>query len=358
MAFVPDQPTGGFVPDEEPSRLAQTGRRVLRGLFQGGPIGAATAGVKEGLAGLDEASDTAGGAVTDTLAPHVPAEVAAAAGTVLKVGIPAVVGGVPGRAAGQPAMEAGARTLMRSALKPDPVARAGGANSDAAKAIQTMLDEGALATQGGAAKMRELVTKLNADVMKRIADSTEIVDKGHAMRETFKVLQKFRKQVNPEADMQKIRASWDEFNRNVADIIPISEAQALKQGTYGILAEKYARGGTPAIENEAATQAQMAQARGLRLGIEEKIPEVGALNAREAALINAIEIAEKRTGVAGNRDMAGIAWLASNPKMFAAALADRSPAFKSMLAQILYQGRKTVPATAGAVSAHSMGEAP
>lgn len=262
--------------------------------------------------------------------------------------LPMFGGAKAGAAAGAPVMERGAKGLMQSALKPDSAARVGGEFSDAAKAIQTMLDEGINVSQAGAAKMRSLIKELHDDVASRIAQSPAVVDKGNAMMQVNETLKKFTNQVNNRSDRAAILKAWREFNEDVADVIPIGKAQELKQGTYKVLADKYAKGGLPAVENEASTQGQMAIARGLRQSIEERIPEVKQLNARESALINALEIAEKRTGTAGNRDIAGIAWLANNPTAAAAMLADRSPLFKSILARLLYNTREVAPAAAGA----------
>lgn len=346
--------------DVKPNRFQEAAARIARGLVMGGPLGAATAGVGLGMEGLDKASEAAGGAVTDTLAGVVPAEVAGALGAATQVGIPSLVGGVPGGAVGKGVLEAGAKKLMHSALKPSAQSQMGGVNSDAAKAIQTMLDEGVNVSTGGALKMRNLINKLQGEVNAKIASSEGIVQKGAVYEQVREQLQKFYRQVNPNSDLKAIRTAWEEFMAHplVAEVdrIPVQTAQALKQGTYRILADKYAKGGLPAIENEASTQAQMAMARGLRKGIEDAVPGVGELNAREAALINALELAEKRAGMAGNRDIAGIAWLAQHPAAAAAMLADRSPAFKSAMARLLYRARNVAPAGAGAATAAAVTE--
>ena len=270
---------------------------VGRGFLSlGEDVGRETTGALH-AAGLSPAAANVGGAISDAATNFIPIGGGAAAGA----------------KAGAPVMDRTAKGLMQSALKPSGQALAGGVKSDAAKAIQTMLDEGINVSNAGAAKMRNLITGLHNDVAKHIATSTEVVDKGAAMLQINKTLQKFSNQVNKRADRDTILKVWKEFNDDVADVIPIQKAQELKSGTQRILADKYAKGGAPAIENEASTQAQMALARGLRLSIEDRIPEVAQLNAREHALINALEIAEKRAGLAGNRDIGGIAWLASNP---------------------------------------------
>jgi hypothetical protein len=353
----------------KPSRFQETASKIGLGLLRGGPMGAVTAGVGEGLRGIDEVADTAGGAATDALASvsgrrsvlnplglEVPPEVAGAVGAITKTAIPALVGATGTTSVGKPVMEAGAKRLMHSALKPSAQSQVGGVNSDAAKAIQTMLDEGVNVSTGGALKMRTLINKLHGDVAKQIAASPASVNKGHVASELFETLNRFREQVTSNADEAAILKAWAEFNGKYGATIPVQKAQSLKQGTYGILADKYAKGGQPAIENEASTQAQMAMARGLRKGIEEVVPGVDKLNAREAALINALELAERRAGMAGNRDLAGIAWLAQNPGAAAAMLADRSPAFKSILARMMYRGKNVIPATAGGFTAAAAAE--
>lgn len=241
-----------------------------------------------------------------------------------------------------PVLEKAAKGLMHSAIKP---ASKDIVSGDAAKAIDTMLKEGANVSSSGVAKLRGLVDKLHGEVAQKIeaaAKSGTTVDKSYVGSELYKTLQKFRNQLNSGADEAAILKSWQETSQKLAAKIPVDQAQSLKQGTYKILADKYAKIG--AVENEAATQAQMAGARGLRKGIEDAVPGVGPLNARESSVINAIEMAERRAGIGGNKDVGGIAWLANNPAAAAAMMADRSAAFKSWLANKIFQVRNAVPA--------------
>ena len=268
---------------------------------------------------------------------------AGVAANVAAQAIPMLLGGNVAAAGGAPVMEKAATGLMKSALKPSSKDIISG---DAAKAITTLLQEGANISIKGATKIRELINKLSSEVAQKISASPATVDKAHAASEVYKTLQKFRNQVNPGADSEAILKSWTEFNKMIANKIPVQEAQALKQGTYKVLADKYAKMG--AVENEASTQAQMSMARGLRQGIEEAVPGVGQLNAKESALINALEMAERRAGIGGNKDVGGIAWLANNPTVAAAMMADRSAAFKSWLANKIYSLRNTAPAAVGA----------
>ena len=329
-------------PKPQRNALLDSAMKIGRGFIQAGPIGAAAMGVGGAMETIDKAADVAGGATTDVLAKVAPPEVAAGVGTAVKLA-PTILGGLVGRSTGAPVMEGTAKKLMHSALKPSSKDIISG---DAAKAVDTLLKEGATISTTGATKLRAHINQLSKEVADKIAASPATVDKAHAASEVYKTLQKFRNQVNPGADTKAILNSWDEFNKMVANKIPVQEAQALKQGTYKVLADKYAKIG--AVENEAATQSQMAMARGLRQGIEEAVPGVGKLNAQESAIINALEMTEKRAGIAGNKDVGGIAWLANNPAAAAAMMADRSSAFKSWLANKIYQARNTVPAATGA----------
>lgn len=282
-----------------------------------------------------------GGKVTDvTGSPAAGVAVNAAAQA-----IPMLMGGQVAAAGTAPMMEKAASGLMRSALKPSAQDILSG---DAAKAVKTLLQEGATVSARGAVKLREKINQLASEVAQKISASKGTVDKSYPMSEVYQTLHKFKNQVTPGADQKAILKAWEEFSGNVGAKIPVQEAQALKQGTYKVLADKYAKGGMPAVENEASTQAQMAMARGLRKGIEETVPGVGQLNAQEAQLINALEMVEKRAGIAGNKDIGGLAWIANNPAAAAGLMAGRSEAFKSWLANKIFQYRNAVPGAAGA----------
>lgn len=104
-------------------------------------------------------------------------------------------------------------------------------------------------------------------------------------------------------------------------------AQQLKQGTYRTLKGKYGEVGS------AATEAQKALARGLKEEVAGAVPAVAPLNARESALIDALAVAERRTMMDANKNPVGLAAIAPTPAMFAAFLADRSGALKSLAAR-------------------------
>ena len=137
----------------------------------GGPMGMLG---RELLSSQEQFSKAAGGAATDVLATHVPPEVAGFAGAATEIAVPTVIGAVAGRALAQPPAQAMGERLMRSALKPSSKDLVSG---DAAKAVQTMLDEGVNVTAGGAAALRAKISALHGEVAKKIAASPEMVDK-------------------------------------------------------------------------------------------------------------------------------------------------------------------------------------
>ena len=112
--------------------------------------------------------------------------------------------------------------------------------------------------------------------------------------------------------------------------LPVQQAQALKQGTYQVLRKKYGEAGS------AATEAQKALARGLKEQVAEAVPAVAPLNARESALIEALDIAERRAMMDANKNPAGLGLIAPNAAAMAAFLADRSAGLKSLAARGLH----------------------
>jgi hypothetical protein len=119
--------------------------------------------------------------------------------------------------------------------------------------------------------------------------------------------------------------------------IPVQLAQRLKQGTYKSIGSKNFNelGGS-------TKEALRAGSKGLKEGIAAAEPSVSALNAREGDLINALDVAESRAYQALKNNPAGLAGLAQNPTQFALMLADRSDAFKALMARMMYQTGKAV----------------
>ena len=275
-----------------------------------------------------------GGGVTDAAAKVFPPEIAGGMGYVANVAtdvVPSLLGGGATAAARPVGQEAG-RRLMSSALKPTLENLRTG---KAAQAIETMLEGGYNATKGGVEAMRKEAAALGDQVAEAIASSSATVNKGEVGLRLKETLDKFRQQVNPQADIEALRKAWTDF-KNHPDLlgkmdIPVQLAQALKQGTYRALGSK------PYGEMQgAATEAQKALARGLKEEISTAVPAVAPLNKAEGKLLNAVEIAERRALMQGNNNLAGQALLAKNPEAGIGFMADKSSLFKSLLARALY----------------------
>lgn len=321
-------------------RLSRVGTAGAQGLFRGGPLGmvAGAAGEIGGQAqqAYDRAAYDVGGAVTDVGARiGLPPEVSAGIGYGTNVAMqaaPTVIGATIGSKLATPPMQSAGRAVMQSALKPPLAARESG---EAKRGIETLLKEGRNVSPGGAQKLSAEVSRLYDEVDSIIKSSQATVDKGWAASEISKVLQKFRSQVNPSADVKAILDSFDEFMKlGGTTKLPIQDAQSIKRGTQQILARKSAYGEV----GSAAEEAQKAMTRGLRLGIEHEAPGVIAPNLRQSELMNALDLVTKRVATAGNRDLGGLAFLAENLPAGVALQADRSAVIKSLTARGLYSG--------------------
>ncbi len=247
---------------------------------------------------------------------------------------------VPGAAAATEAgLKSGAREMMQSALKPPLKALQTG---KAARAIDTLLDEGINVTGGGADTLRGRIDVLNNNIAQRIANSPAIIDKYAASSQMQGLLNKFTKQVSPLSDVAAIQKAWDEFLAHPMMQgpygVPVQTAQELKQGTYRALGDK-SYGELKGAEIEA----QKTLARGLKEEIAKAVPEVRPLNAEESTLLNALSLVERRVLISANKNPIGLGFLTLNPKNFAAYMADRSELFKSLVARMLNTGSKAVP---------------
>ena len=310
-----------------------------------GAIGAYT---KEANDALERGAYKAGGAVTDlaTKAGASP-EVAGGAGLAANVGIqaiPVVAGGALGNPLSAP-MKSGAKALMQSAIKPTLKQLKSG---DAAKAINTMLNRGYNATEGGMARLKNQISKLNDEIADAIKNSAETVDKGEVGKALLQTFEKFKKQVNPESDLNAIKKAWTEFRNHPLLAgkrdIPVQLAQEMKQGTYKQVAKKYGE------LSGADVEAQKALARGLKEQIAAKVPAIKGLNAEEGELINTLNVAERRVLMGMNNNPAGLSLLAGNKAAAAAFMADKSALFKSLLARMMNSSAEPLATGAGAAA--------
>jgi hypothetical protein len=289
---------------------------------------------------VGEGAYAAGGAVTDLTGSP-------AAGYATNVGIQAIPAIAQGQIAKQvfaPAMQGGAESLMQSALKPTIKQIETG---EADTAIKTLLKEGLNPTKGGVEQLREMSKTTSQQLAEALKKSTATVNVSDVGRPVEEVLKRVRTQANPLSDINAVEGAWDEFSKlhplvRGREEIPVQLAQALKQGTYKELSGKYGELGN------AATEAQKGIARGLKEGISQAVPEASALNARNSALLQTLDVAERRALMDLNKNPFGLSLLAENKGAFAAFIADKSALFKSLLARMLYSGKDVVPNVAGA----------
>lgn len=129
------------------------------------------------------------------------------------------------------------------------------------------------------------------------------------------------------AEAAAAQNALDKWNATRGNL-PVDVAQQIKQGTYKVLKGKYGEVGS------ASTEAQKALARGLKENIAQVVPGIGALNAEESRLLKTLSVTERRALMDMNKNPLGLAALAGNPTGFAAFMADRSAAFKALVARI------------------------
>ena len=252
-----------------------------------------------------------------------------------------------GLAAGSPLLATllnrGANKLMMSAIKPAKNELKSGAGQ---KAVQTMLEEGVNPTLHrtifgrGLDTLEEKIGDLNNQISTIIANSNGKVSKSHVVSYLDDLLNKAKYSLAPESDMAAVQAVKDQFIAHplaTMENIPVQLAQKLKQGTYKSIGTKNFNeiGGY-------TKEALRSGAKGLKEGIAAAEPSVSALNAKEGDLINALDVAESRAYQALKNNPAGIAGLAENPAQFALMMADRSDAFKALIARMMYQTGKVV----------------
>lgn len=225
-----------------------------------------------------------------------------------------------------------ARKVMQQAVKPSISDLESGA---ADKAMGTMLKEGIKPTRGGMIAASKKANEFGNVVKQEIANSPATVNVVRAaapLRETYT---NALTQVNPEPDLNAVRAAWDQFIKSPLIAgkteIPVQTAQSIKSGTYRALADKYGEIGS------ASTEAQKALARGLRDEIAKAVPSVVDPLSREAALRQVMDVAGRRALIASNNNALGLGALRlDDPKSAATFLADRWTWLKAAMAQNLF----------------------
>lgn len=190
-----------------------------------------------------------------------------------------------------------ARRMYQSAIKPSTTLGA----DRVGQIVDTGLGEKIPVSEGGQAKLGERLGEVN-DQIKSTIDSAPLrtVNKYKVASRLSDTAKKFGTQVNPEADLNAIGESGNEFLRNQPGEIPGPDAQALKQGTYRTLNKKYGEIGS------ASTESQKTLARGLKEELANTYPELNELNATDSRLINLHDALEKAVLRSANREPFGI----------------------------------------------------
>lgn len=306
------------------AEVAGAGNSLVAALTSGGMrVGGATGARALGLRAV-------GGAATGAASAGLIDPSNAGTGAVIGAALPGAVklSGIAGDAVAQ-GSNALARRLMQSAVKPTIKQLKTG---DAATAVNALLDYGISPNEAGVNKLRGLIDGLNSQVADKIQNSNAVIDKNAVVGRLNDVRQMFGSQVSPTADLNAIQGVADDFMSHPnypGATIPVQDAQAMKQGTYQVLAKKYGQMGS------ADTEAQKGLARGLKEEIAGAVPEVAGLNAEESRLLTTLSVTERRALMEMNKNPMGLASLAKNPLGWAAFMADRSASFKALAARMV-----------------------
>jgi hypothetical protein len=164
---------------------------------------------------------------------------------------------------------------------------------------------------------------------------------------------RFAAQAAPDADLQAIEQAKNEFLRNNPGPIPVSDAQAIKQGTYQQLKDR-----AYGAQSTAVIEAQKALARGIKEELEAQFPEIQGLNAQQGqaaslnkALTRAVQRIDNHQLIGLGTPLAATAgWAAGGaPGAIVSGVLKSvidQPEFKSKLAYTLSRAGKGVPISA------------
>lgn len=244
-----------------------------------------------------------------------------------------------------------ARRWYQSALKPSTTTNP----TKLAGAITGGLENGIPISKGGLAKLGDLIDDVNNKISQEIAKNpNQPISKFAVASRLGDTANQFATQVNPNADLDAVSQSGNEFLENQPNQIPAADAQAMKKGTYQQLKSK-AYGELKG----ASIESQKALARGLKEELANAFPELNDLNAKDSQLINLDGMLERAVNRIGNHQIFGIGTplaaagtkaLTGSNKMAAAAAFTKAilddPYIKSKMAIALNRGSNggiTVP---------------
>ncbi len=189
--------------------------------------------------------------------------------------------------------------LYANAIKPSTTLKP----IERAKIVATGLREGILPTPSGLNKIQSNIESLNGEINNKIIYAAKrgmVVNTQDIVKRIDDVVDRFKNQVTPTEDLAAIQAVKEEFESLHGKVIPVEEAQKLKQGTYSLLRKKYGE------LKSASVEAQKALARGIKEEITAQYPEINTLNARESSLLGLEEEIQKTVGKIENKDFLGL----------------------------------------------------
>ena len=352
MAELEAKASGPTMPASPPAEPTTPDSPVMAGAM--GAVKGALIAPRLGLLSneiYERGSDVIGSAVTEGSSRiGLPSEVAAGLGTAAYVGaqsLPVIAGSKIIGQGSAPALESGAKRLMQSSIKPNAKTIASG---DAPKAIQTMLDRGINATEGGMKATQARVTALEGTIDDLLKNSPATVDKFEVAKNLKTAVQQVNLNLERAANVKEIQGAYEKFWNHEAiknlDKLPASLANKMKQAFYKELSEKAY---VPGASLSAQDKAQKALAAGLREGVAKAEPAVAPTLAEQAELINVLKVAGPQAGREGNKNIIGLGSLSPTLQNAAVWMLDRYPWFKSMLARGMYSGSTRIPQAAAGV---------
>lgn len=233
-------------------------------------------------------------------------------------------------------LQSGAQKLMLNALKPTIKQQASGAAEIAARQL---LERDLSPNAKGVMAINSRIAELQGEIAASIGDSKAVVSKQAVLDRLISVRDRFMKTANPESDVAAINAAAAGFAEHPlipGETLPVQLAQDIKQGTYSELRKKYGELGS------AQTESQKALARGLKEEIASVEPAVIPLNAEESSLLKTLDVVERRQFLEMNKDPVPLTGALRNPAAWAAITADKSSAFKALLARLMYKTGKAI----------------
>ena len=191
-----------------------------------------------------------------------------------------------------------AAELYQSALKPSTTANP----AKLAGAIKEGLNSEIPVSPTGLEKLSDLMDDTNQKIAAVVAsDPTKTVNKFNVASRLGGTMNRFANQANPEADLNAVANSGNEFLRNQPTDIPAVDAQKIKQGTYAVQSNR-AYGEL----SSAAVESQKALARGLKEELAAQFPELSDLNPQDSRLIGLDGFLEKAVNRIANHQILGI----------------------------------------------------